>query len=255
MIGSASPGNSVAPPTATVQPTVVSSTSSSSSLSFNRGVAGLEPQRRDEFVHHVKERESPMKASSTTFFHHHQQQQQQTQQPTFVPHPNFPAGFSYAAPYAAYPYPTSADIYRAAVPPPAHVVPAGMPGTPFYAGQFAAGPAHPAPPPMPYAYPPDYRPAYSSMYQQTSAPTTFPPQASYFLAPTSATEMPSSAPIPTSSAAAATQLALPTPPHLPAAAAYYYSGYSYPYSAGRIIAPVLALGVLPFSFLFFSFIF
>ena len=184
-----------------------------------------------------------MKASSTTFCHH-QQQQQQTQQPSFVSHPNLPPGFSYAAPYAAYPYPTSADIYRAAVPPPAHVVPAGMAGAPFYAGQFAAGPTHPGPPPIPYAYPPDYRPAYSSMYHTTSAPTTFPPQASYFLAPTSAAEMPSAAPIPTSSAA--TQLALPTPPHLPAAAAYYYSGYSYPYSAGRIIAPVLALGVLPF---------
>ena len=69
VIGSASPGTNVAPPTATVQPTVVSSTSSSSSssMSFNRGSSSVEQQRREEFVHHVKERESPMK--STAFFH------------------------------------------------------------------------------------------------------------------------------------------------------------------------------------------
>ena len=44
-----------------------------------------------------------------------------------------------------------------------------------------------------------------------------------------------------------TQVALPG-----AAAAYYYGGYSYPYSAaaGRIIAPILALGVLFFIFFF-----
>jgi hypothetical protein len=59
--------------------------------------------------------------------------------------------------------------------------------------------------------------------------------------------------MPTSVASASngTQLALPTPAHIPAA--YYYSGYSYPYSAGRIIAPVLALGVFPFYFYSFHF--
>ena len=136
----------------------------------------------------------------------------------------------------------------------AHVVHAGMAGTPFYAGQFSAVP--PPPPPIPYSYPPDYRPPYSSMYQPTSAQTTFPPQGSYYLAaPTSdvpyqstsstTTTLPTSATTITSGASG-TQLALPNPPHLPAA--YYYSGYSYPYSAGRIIAPILALGVFPSVF-------
>jgi hypothetical protein len=132
-----------------------------------------------------------------------------------------------------------------------------MAGTPFYAGQFSAVP--PPPPPIPYSYPPDYRPPYSSMYQPTSAQTTFPPQGSYYLAaPTSdvpyqstsstTTTLPSSATTITSGASG-TQLALPTPPHIPAA--YYYSGYSYPYSAGRIIAPILALGVFPSVFFYF----
>jgi hypothetical protein len=131
VIGSASPGSNAPPPTATVQPTVVSSTSST--LSFNRGSSTVEQQshRRDEYsrVHHVKESprgESPMKApSAAQMFQHHQQQQQQHQQqqqqpPGFIQHPSLPGGFTYASPYAAYahPYPTSADIYRAAVPPP-----------------------------------------------------------------------------------------------------------------------------------------
>ena len=223
-------------------------------------------------MHQIKDSprggESPVKTSSTHTFHHqqhqqqqqqqpqqHQQTQQQAQPPGFLPHPSIPGGFSYATPYAAYahPYATSQDIYRAAVPPPAHVVHAGMAGTPFYAGQFSAVPPHP---PISYSYPPDYRPPYSSLYQPASAPTTFPPQGSYYLAAPATAEVPyqatSSSSMPTattiSSAASGTQLALPTAPHIPAA--YYYSGYTYPYSAGRIIAPVLALGVLPF--LFFS---
>jgi hypothetical protein len=252
VIGSASPGSTAPPPTATVQPTVVSSTSST--LSLNRGSTIEQSHRRDEFsqVHHVKERDSPMKTSSSHIFHHHQQQQHQQQQPQiqppgFIPHPALPGGFSYATPYAAYPYPTSADIYRAAVPPPAHVVHAGMAGTPFYAGQFSAVP--PPPPPIPYSYPQDYRPPYSSMYQPTAAQTTFPPQGSYFLAAPTASDVPtyqspaSTAPPSSSIASGGSQLALPTPPHIPAA--YYYSGYTIPYSAGRIIAPVLALGVFP----------
>ena len=220
-------------------------------------------------MHQIKDSprggESPVKTSSTHTFHQHQQQQQQQQQhqqtqqqaqpPGFMSHPSLPGGFSYATPYATYahPYATSQDIYRAAVPPPAHVVHAGMAGTPFYAGQFSAVPPHP---PISYSYPPEYRPPYSSLYQPASAPTTFPPQGSYYLAAPATAEVPyqstSSSSMPTattvSAAASGTQLALPTAPHIPAA--YYYSGYTYPYSAGRIIAPVLALGVLPFLFLF-----
>ena len=64
-------------------------------------------------------------SSAAQMFHQHQQPQQQQQQqqqqpPGFIQHPSLPGGFTYASPYAAYahPYPTSADIYRAAVPPP-----------------------------------------------------------------------------------------------------------------------------------------
>ena len=95
--------------------------------------------------------------------------------------------------------------------------------------------------------PADYRP-------QSGAAPVYPagyPQGSYYLAPAALPyHPPTSSAAPAASGAAApagTQVAIPgphPPPPNAAGAAYYYGGYPpYPYSAGRILAPIFALGV------------
>ena len=119
-------------------------------------------------------------------------------------------------------------------------------------------PPHPGQPAaFPYgAYPTaaapgtEYRHPYP-IYPTAGGATAYPPQpGSYFLAPalpyhTPTTSAPGVAP-------SGTQVALPAAHHgMPPGLSYYYGGYSaaYPYSAaGRIVTPVLALGVFIFPY-------
>ena len=88
-----------------------------------------------------------------------------------------------------------------------------------------------------------------SLINCLSMPPPPPPTAqygSYYLAPAlsyqpttaAATAGPAPAP-PTPVSTGGSQIALPSVPHPPA---YFYGGYTYPYTPGRIVAPILALG-------------
>ena len=233
-IGGSSPSH---PPTATVQPTVFSSTTASSNSTRSATVAGVTRGGLGASSDH-KGSTSPVKPtpqSASTF-------------PSTVA----PAGYSYSAAasssaYGVSPYPPGYPaIYPN--PPPAHVAQ----GTPFYPYPPSATPFYPlshypyATYPTPtssegvaYPYPP------TSMATHPAIPPPPPPHAAYpgqyLVAPFQ--QISSESGVNTSLADATgrtTQVALPN-----SAAAYYYGGYSYPYSAaaaGRIIAPILALG-------------
>lgn len=171
------------------------------------------------------------------------------------PPPVAPTGYSYttasSSAYGLAPYPGYPGLYPA--PPPAHVAQ----GTPFYPYPPSATPFHPishypytayAPTSadgVTYPYPPSSVAAHAAM-PPPHLHAAYPGQ--YLVTPYQ--PLSSDAGVNHSIADAAsrtTQVALPG-----AAAAYYYGGYSYPYSAaaGRIIAPILALGVLVFAFYF-----
>ena len=100
--------------------------------------------------------------------------------------------------------------------------------------------AHPGFAPQPYGF--DYR-GYP-FYPPPPPPTA--QYGSYYLAPAlsyqpttaAATAGPAPAP-PTPVSTGGSQIALPSVPHPPA---YFYGGYTYPYTPGRIVAPILALG-------------
>ena len=167
------------------------------------------------------------------------------------PAPVAPTGYSYstAASSSAYgvsPYPHGyPGIYPN--PPPAHVAQ----GTPFYPYPPSAIPFYPTSH-YPYAtYPPQsstegvtYPYPPSSLAAHPAIPPP-PPHAAYpgqyLVAPFQQISSDSAVNSALSDASGrTTQVALPN-----SAAAYYYGGYSYPYSAaaaGRIIAPILALG-------------
>ena len=232
--GGSSPSH---PPTATVQPTVFCTTSASSNHTRSATVTGVTRGGLGANTD-TKENTSPVKPTPQTA-------------PAF-PSSVAPAGYSYSAAasssaYGVSPYPGYPAIYPN--PPPAHAAQ----GTPFYPYPPSATPFYPlshypyATYPTPtssegltYPYPP------SSMATHPTIPPP-PPHAAYpgqyLVAPFQ--QISSEAGVNSSivdASGRATQVALPN-----SAAAYYYGGYSYPYSAaaaGRIIAPILALGKL-----------
>ena len=243
--GGSSPSH---PPTATVQPTVFCTTTASSSSTRSATVAGVtrgilgsntDYKGTGSSVNGSTSPVKPTPQSAATF-----------------PAPVAPAGYSYstaASSYGLTPYPHGyPGVYPA--PPPAHVAQ----GTPFYPYPPSATPFYPIshypyatyPPPsstegVTYPYPPN------SMAAHPAIPPP-PPHAAYpgqYLV-TPFQQISSDSGVNSTLADAAgrtTQVALPG-----AAAAYYYGGYSYPYSAaaGRIIAPILALGLFSFAFYF-----
>ena len=233
--GGSSPSH---PPTATVQPTVFCTTSASSNHTRSATVTGVTRGSLGANTD-TKGNTSPVKPTPQTA-------------PAF-PSSVAPAGYSYSAAasssaYGVSPYPPGYPaIYPN--PPPAHAAQ----GTPFYPYPPSATPFYPlshypyATYPTPtssegvtYPYPP------SSMATHPTIPPP-PPHAAYpgqyLVAPFQ--QISSEAGVNSSlvdASGRATQVALPN-----SAAAYYYGGYSYPYSAaaaGRIIAPILALGKL-----------
>ena len=233
--GGSSPSH---PPTATVQPTVFCTTSASSNHTRSASVTGVTRGGLGANTD-TKGNTSPVKPTPQTA-------------PAF-PSSVAPAGYSYSAAasssaYGVSPYPPGYPaIYPN--PPPAHAAQ----GTPFYPYPPSATPFYPlshypyATYPTPtssesvtYPYPP------SSMATHPTIPPP-PPHAAYpgqyLVAPFQ--QISSEAGVNSSlvdASGRATQVALPN-----SAAAYYYGGYSYPYSAaaaGRIIAPILALGML-----------
>ena len=235
--GSAGGSSPSHPPTATVQPTVFCTTTASSSSTRSATVTGVTRGNNGANT-------TDYKATGTT------SPIKPTPQPAATfPSPVTPTGYYSATAASAYglsPYPLG---YPGAYPnpPPAHVAP----GTPFYPYPPSATPFYPASH-YPYAtYPPSsttdgvtfpYPPSSMAAHPAIQPP---PPHAAYpgqYLVapfqPMAASESGINSSLPGASGQT-TQVALPN-----SAAAYYYGGYSYPYSAaaGRIIAPILALG-------------
>ena len=233
--GGSSPSH---PPTATVQPTVFCTTSTSSNHTRSATVTGVTRGGLGANTD-TKGNTSPVKPTPQTA-------------PAF-PSSVAPAGYSYSAAasssaYGVSPYPPGFPaIYPN--PPPAHAAQ----GTPFYPYPPSATPFYPLSH-YPYAtYPtPTSNEGVTYPYPPTSMAThpTIPPPpphaaypGQYLVAPFQ--QISSEAGVNSSlvdASGRATQVALPN-----SAAAYYYGGYSYPYSAaaaGRIIAPILALGKL-----------
>ena len=244
--GGSSPSH---PPTATVQPTVFCTTAISSTSTRSATVSGA---TRGSSAATSDYKGSANSGNGSTSPVKPRPQSAATFSATAAP-----TAYSYSAAaassaYGLTPYPPPGYPGAYPAPPPAHAAP----GTPFYPYPPTATPFYPISH-HPYAtypalsasegvaYP--YPPTSMAVHPSIAPP---PPHAAYpgqylvtpFQQIASESGVNSSLVDP---AGRTTQVALPG-----AASGYYYGGYSYPYSAaaGRIIAPILALGALNLTF-------